>query len=171
MRGGMRWTRHVPDDERCVKRTAKPCGPDASTLASSSVEVSPDDGGNKARSPRRARSRPLKPFACGNAGRIRLNPRRRRSCALFIFAREAAGASGTRHSPRPSGRDRSAKLGRIASRGRGDVGGITAKSFRGALLREPGNHNHQRRCFEAGAPLPSATGAGYGFPPSRERRK
>ena len=42
-----------------VKRTAKSCGPDASTLASSSREaILAGDGGKRARSPRRARSKP-----------------------------------------------------------------------------------------------------------------
>ena len=35
-RGGMQWTRKLARDERKPKRTAKPCGPDAPTLASSS---------------------------------------------------------------------------------------------------------------------------------------
>jgi hypothetical protein len=39
-------------DESGVVRTAKSCGPDASTLASSLVEATPrDDGDKKARSP------------------------------------------------------------------------------------------------------------------------
>jgi hypothetical protein len=42
-------------------RTAKPCGPGASTLALSSWIRSTDDGGKRARSPRRARRKPLKP--------------------------------------------------------------------------------------------------------------
>jgi hypothetical protein len=42
-------------DERCSSRTAKSCGPDAPTLASS-WRVSADDGDKKARSPGRARS-------------------------------------------------------------------------------------------------------------------
>jgi hypothetical protein len=42
-----------------LKRTAKSCGPDASTLASSLAEVLPlDDGDKIARSPGRARSKP-----------------------------------------------------------------------------------------------------------------
>ena len=47
-------------DGRCGWRTAKPCGPDAPTLASSSREASflGGDGGKKARSPGRARSKP-----------------------------------------------------------------------------------------------------------------
>jgi hypothetical protein len=37
---GMRWTRLHLEDERCSPRTAKSCGPDAPTLASSFVESS-----------------------------------------------------------------------------------------------------------------------------------
>ena len=43
-------------------RTAKSCGPDAPTLASSSREEAACDGGKKARSPGRARRKPLKPL-------------------------------------------------------------------------------------------------------------
>ena len=39
-RGGMQWTRKLAQDEREPTRTAKPCGPDAPTLASSSWETS-----------------------------------------------------------------------------------------------------------------------------------
>jgi len=58
-------------------RTAKSCGPGAPMLASSLAEMHPaqpdlrcivnprNDGGKKARSPRRARRKPLKPFAQG----------------------------------------------------------------------------------------------------------
>jgi hypothetical protein len=52
-------------------RTAKSCGPDAPTLASSGPRcfgIVACDGGKQARSPGRARRKPLKPFACGNAG-------------------------------------------------------------------------------------------------------
>jgi hypothetical protein len=61
---------------------------------------SADDGDKTNSSPGRARHKPLKPFACGNAGFLRW------TCGdyarvLFHFAREAAGALGTRHSPRP----------------------------------------------------------------------
>jgi hypothetical protein len=57
-----------------------------------------------------------KTIACGNAGRFRCT--RCYSCAFY--AHEAAGAAGTRHSPRPlfSGREINANLGRIARRGR-----------------------------------------------------
>src|SRR5216684_1641485 len=60
-------------------RTTKSCGPDAPTLASSSrmasrpyrartSHTSADDGGKKARSPGRARSKPLKPLRAGMPG-------------------------------------------------------------------------------------------------------
>ena len=50
-----------------ILRTAKSCGPDAPTLASSSreasfLQVSWGDGGKQARSPGRARRKPLKPL-------------------------------------------------------------------------------------------------------------
>ena len=47
-RGGMQWTRKLAQDEREPTRTAKPCGPDAPTLASSSREYLACDGGKKA---------------------------------------------------------------------------------------------------------------------------
>src|SRR6202171_5709812 len=59
-------------------RTAKSCGPDAPTLASSSrscvgptglrQNISADDGDKRARSPGRARSKPLKPLRAGMPG-------------------------------------------------------------------------------------------------------
>jgi hypothetical protein len=57
-------------DESATLRTAKPCGPDASMVGVkfSRSKLLGDDGDNKARSPGRVRRKPLKPFACGNAG-------------------------------------------------------------------------------------------------------
>src|SRR6266851_3537964 len=59
-------------------RTAKSCGPDAPTLASSSrsrvgptglrQNISVGDGGKRARSPGRARRKPLKPLRAGTSG-------------------------------------------------------------------------------------------------------
>src|SRR6478672_13850864 len=50
-------------DERRWSRTAKSCGPDAPTLASSLRKATfAGDGGNRARSPGRARRKPLKPL-------------------------------------------------------------------------------------------------------------
>src|SRR5882672_832458 len=65
-------------DERRLLRTAKSCGPDAPTLASSlrrhvgptglRQPTSADDGGKQARSPGRARRKPLKPLRAGMPG-------------------------------------------------------------------------------------------------------
>ena len=58
-RDRMRWTQGAPTTRALFLRTAKSCGPDAPTLASSSREAVPaDDGGKKARSPGRARYKP-----------------------------------------------------------------------------------------------------------------
>ena len=61
-----------------LQRTAKSCGPDAPMLASSSrsrvgptglrQDLSADDGGKQARSPGRARRKPLKPLRAGTPG-------------------------------------------------------------------------------------------------------
>src|ERR1700689_3372912 len=90
-------------DESAYLRTAKSCGPDAPTLASSSrgAELLGGEGGNKARSPGRARRKPLKPSRAGMPGdsgaTVVTNAR------AYYSTRAAAGASGTRHSPRPLG--------------------------------------------------------------------
>jgi hypothetical protein len=89
-------------DESVTLRTAKSCGPDAPTLASSSREAKllEGEGGNKARSPGRARRKPLKPSRAGMPGdsgaTVVTNAR------VFYPPRAAAGASGTRHSPLPA---------------------------------------------------------------------
>jgi len=54
-------------DEWCWTRTAKSCGLDASTLASS-FAMKQSDGDNQARSPERARRKPLKPLRAGMPG-------------------------------------------------------------------------------------------------------
>src|SRR5229473_5711194 len=61
-----------------LQRTAKSCGPDAPMLASSSrsrvgptglrQNISVGDGGKRARSPGRARRKPLKPLRAGTSG-------------------------------------------------------------------------------------------------------
>src|SRR5450631_1429677 len=91
-------------------RTAKSCGPDAPTLASSlrscvgptglRQNTSADDGCKQARSPGRARRKLLKPLRAGMPGdsgvlvvtRVR---------SITTIAHETAGALGIRHSPRP----------------------------------------------------------------------
>src|SRR6202041_800075 len=90
-------------DESAYLRTAKSCGPDAPTLASSSrgAELLGGEGGNKARSPGRARRKPLKPSRAGMPGdpgaTVVTNAR------ASTTTRAAAGATGTRHSPLPLG--------------------------------------------------------------------
>jgi hypothetical protein len=60
----------------------------------------------------------VKTIACGNAGRSGVLVVTRVRSLPTQSAREAAGAVGTRHSPRPLlGRKINARLGRIASRG------------------------------------------------------
>src|SRR6202163_2379492 len=119
-------------------RTAKSCGPDTPTLVSSSrscvgptglrQNISADDGGKRARSPGRARYKPLKPLRAGMPGdsgvlvvaRVR---------SITTIAHEAAGATGIRHSPRPPrGREINEQLGRIAPRDREVMFGIGADS-------------------------------------------
>src|SRR5258705_1349583 len=114
-------------DERRLLRTAKSCGPDAPTLASSlrrhvgptglRQPTSADDGGKQARSPGRARSKPLKPLRAGMPG----DPGATVVTTLVYYqhtAHEAAGATGTRHSPRPQGAKdkRTARAHRAAGR-------------------------------------------------------
>src|SRR5882757_6961591 len=101
---------HQASGREMLLRTAKSCDPDAPTLASSSrscvgptglrQNISADDGGKQARSPGRARRKPLKPLRAGMSG----VPVYSLLLACFLplqSAHEAAGAVGTRHSPRP----------------------------------------------------------------------
>src|ERR1700736_6101236 len=121
---GMRWTRqrrargrdrragfpvsgHKARGRAMVLRTVKSCGPDASTPASSPAEACrPDrartkpyplgDGDKKARSPGRARNKPLKPLRAGMPG----DPGATVVTTLVCYqhtAHETAGATGTRH--------------------------------------------------------------------------
>jgi hypothetical protein len=93
-------------------RTVKSCGPDASTLASSPAEARSahragqnlhprGDGGKTARSPGRSRSKPLKPLRAGMPGDSGASAVNTRVHLHYTCAHEAAGALGTRHSPRP----------------------------------------------------------------------
>jgi hypothetical protein len=105
---GMRWTAscargdrragdepvsdHQAGGREMLQRTAKSCGPDAPTLASSSrscvgptglrQNISADDGGKGARSPGSAKE-PVKTIACGNAGCFRCT--RCYSCAFYHY--------------------------------------------------------------------------------------
>ena len=81
-------------------RTVKSCGPDAPTLASSWRSDLRSDGGKQARSPGRARRKPLKPLRAGMPGEFG-GPVVTTLVCYQHTAHEAAGAAGTRHSPRP----------------------------------------------------------------------
>jgi hypothetical protein len=100
---GMRWTRGVAR-RATLTRTAKTCGPDAPTLASSFADDPQGDGGKRARSPGRARNKPLKPSRAGMPGETG-GPVVTMLVCFYYFAREAAGATSTRHSPRPQRAD------------------------------------------------------------------
>jgi hypothetical protein len=101
---------HQASGREMLQRTAKSCGPDAPTLVSSlrscvgptglRQNISADDGGKRARSPRRARHKLLKPLRAGMPGDSGVLVY---SCAFYQTqsAHEAAGATGIRHSPRP----------------------------------------------------------------------
>jgi hypothetical protein len=97
------------------RRTAKPCGPDAPTLASSwrqCLRIAAYDGDNKARSPGRARNKPLKPLrrkrrnvwpTCGDLlacflllhARLRVRLAPGVSCALEFLGGDAWQSSGS----------------------------------------------------------------------------
>src|SRR5258705_10921051 len=127
-RGGMRWTRQRFACDGIAGRVARPVSshpargretiaadgkivwsrrPDAgvkfaevlSALPGSDKTISANDGGKRARSPGRARHKPLKPLRAGMPGDsgvpVASTP------VLSTFAQGAAGAAGTRHSPRP----------------------------------------------------------------------
>src|SRR6266851_3826088 len=114
-----------------LKRTAKSCGPDASTPASSFAEasrpnrvfdqaISADDGDKKARSPGRARRKPLKPLRAGMPGESGATVVTN-SCA-FYFCTRGCGCGGHPAFPTPSvGRRIHGQLGRIAPRECGRV--------------------------------------------------
>ena len=97
---GMRWTRVAPKTRAhtCGRRSRVVLTPQ--WLASSSQKAtSADDGDKQARSPGRARRKPLKPSRAGMPGdpgaTVVTNAR------AYYSTRAAAGATGTRHSPRP----------------------------------------------------------------------
>jgi hypothetical protein len=92
-------------DERACLRTAKPCGSGAPLQASSSrgrPKRRADDGVNKAIGPRGERGRSRKTIAWGMPDVFRCL-RCEDWCAYStpLCAHQAAGALGTRHSPRP----------------------------------------------------------------------
>jgi hypothetical protein len=111
-----------------AQRTAKSCGPDAPTLASRRRKAPLPNRALRGASFRRRRwqtspvtgesaKETVKTIACGNAGCSGVSAVDTR--VLSTFAHEAAGAAGTRRSPRPLiflGERFGAELGRRASR-------------------------------------------------------
>jgi hypothetical protein len=121
-RGEMRWTQAVLLTRARDLRTAKSCGPDASTLAfklATMLAHCAYDGDKKARSPGRARRKPLKPLRAGMPGdpgaTVVSN-----SCAYY-FCTRGRGCGGHPAFPTPSvGRMIHAQLGRYSRRGIAD---------------------------------------------------
>src|SRR5450631_4422421 len=101
-RGGMRWTQqlHQTNDASCVRRSRVVLTPRRWCQVLKKLTLLRDDGGKKARSPGRARSKPLKPLR--REGRT-ASAEPVCSCAFLLseFARETAGAARTRSSLRP----------------------------------------------------------------------
>src|SRR5216684_4230101 len=76
----------------------------------------------------------------------------------FFTAREAAGASGTRHSPHPRGWKDFAKLGRVAPRERGFVSDEHVRSVFGRHRPPPGRANARPMTGSGGRPsIPEAS--------------
>jgi hypothetical protein len=139
-RNGMRWT------QAALLTRAPACGRPSRVVLTPrrwrqvSRGNSADDGDKKARSPGRARYKPLKPLRAGmpgfSGGPVVTNAR------AFYTTRAAAGALGTRHSPRPPGRRILAQqLGRFAPRDRG-----VASAHRTIVVpANAGTHNHRHQ--------------------------
>src|SRR6266852_3133729 len=120
-------------DERRLLRTAKSCGPDAPTLASSlrrhvgptglRQPISADDGGKQARSPGRARRKPLKPLRAGmpgDPGATVVNTR-----VLSTLRTRGCGCSGHPAFPTPSiGREINATTRALRAAGREVVSAV-----------------------------------------------
>jgi hypothetical protein len=146
--------------------------------------ISADDGGKRARSPGRARHKPLKPLRAGMPGdsgvlvvtRVLLTTTKRT---------RGRGCSGHPAFPTPSiGREILAELGRIVSRGRERTSGtgrlkieLGARATNSASSRtsaaRSGTHNHRCPCYaRLGLQFhPTANIGGYGSRPSPGRRK
>jgi hypothetical protein len=114
------------------------------------------DGDNKARSPRRARRKPLKPLRAGMPGdpgaTVVTNAR------AFYTTRAAAGATGTRHSPRPLGRRNPAQLGRLVPRERGSMSCCHCE--RGEAIQQTATHSRLLRRY---APRTSPRTCGFRY--------
>jgi hypothetical protein len=87
-------------DEGAGLRTAKSCGPDASTPASS-LQGSASDGDKQARSPGRARSKPLKPL-CRECRVIPVDLAVTTLVCFVFFRTRGCGCNGHPAFPAPS---------------------------------------------------------------------
>ena len=99
-RDGMRWTRRHRKTNDAGLRTAKSCGPDAPTLASSLAETIREATVAKSPVTGESTKEAVKTIARGMPGNPGEPVVTNSSCFLH-FAREAAGALGTRQSLRP----------------------------------------------------------------------
>jgi hypothetical protein len=136
-------------------RTVKACGPDLSMLRSTrdNANALRGDGDKKARSPRRARSKPLKPFARGRPGisgePVVTNLR------VFYFYTQGCGCTGHPAFPAPSHRGHEClKLGQGMSREGGLVFSDVPRTLRSArsgalLIRGPRSRPTRSRLCEA----------------------
>ena len=115
----MRWTACCARRTR-ASRTAKSCGPDASTLASSlRIQNSQATVTNK---PGRRGERAISRKPLRGECRVFFGVTVVTNARAFYTTRAAAGASSTRHSPRPLfGGKEFAKPGRVVPRDRGRV--------------------------------------------------
>src|ERR1700678_2299465 len=160
---GMRWTQAALLTRALCLRTAKSCGPDASMVGVKSAELSAGDGDKQARSPGRARRKPLKPLRAGMPGdpgaTVVTNAR------AFYSTRAAAGATGTRHSPLPLGAAprppfQGERFKHNSSASRGGNAEVCVKAFRAA-------HRLHRRHPEEAATRPSRRTTARAAHPSR----
>jgi hypothetical protein len=131
---------HQASGREMLPRTAKSCGPDAPTLASSLRSGGGPTGLRQNLIRKRRwqetghrgeRDISRKTIACGNAGRFRCT--RCYSCAFYYHnCTRDRGCNGHPAFPTPSKRGRkiNARLGRIAPRGRDRVFEIRATSLR-----------------------------------------
>src|SRR5229473_7422315 len=112
-----------------LKRTAKSCGPDAPTLVSS-WRATADDGGKQARSPGRARRKPLKPLR-GECRVISGVTVVTMLVCFVLFRTRGCGCSGHPAFPAPSefqGQRFHSKLARYTWRDREAVFAVIARS-------------------------------------------
>jgi len=124
----MRWTRGALLTRALILRTAKPCGPDAPTLASSFAKQFARRRWQESPVTGESAEETVKTIAQGRPDETG-EPVVTTLVCFLSFAREAAGAAGTRLSLRPLFFEGMlAYLGRIVSRDRGGVSGAPRRS-------------------------------------------